>query len=98
FGWTASTLQRHGHAYTLLSSDGQPVAGVAQRPAGPQDQAHGRWIVYFSVADVPRTIGVAQANGGHVVFPAKDLAQRGTQALLADSQGALFGILHSSSG
>ncbi|HEX3728419.1 MAG TPA: VOC family protein [Opitutaceae bacterium] len=98
FGWTASTLQRHGHAYTLLSCDGQPVAGVAQRPAGPQDEARGRWIVYFSVADVPRTIATAQANGGRVVFPAKDLAQRGTQALLADNQGALFGVLHSSSG
>jgi predicted enzyme related to lactoylglutathione lyase len=98
FGWTATALPRHGHPYTVLFCNGQPVAGVAQRPAAAQDQGRGRWIPYLAVADVPRTIAVAQAHGGRVVFPAKDLPQRGTQALLADDQGALIGILHSSSG
>ncbi|HVW22030.1 MAG TPA: VOC family protein [Opitutaceae bacterium] len=98
FGWTANTLRRHGRAYTILSSGGQPVAGVAERPAAARDQGRGRWIVYLSVADVPRTVAVALANGGRVVFPPKELPARGTQAMLADDQGGLFGILHSSSG
>lgn len=98
FGWTATTLQRANHSYTVFLNDGHPVAGVALRPVTPQDQGRGRWVTYLAVADVPRTLAIATANGGRVLVPAKDLPNRGVQALLADNEGGIFGVLHSSSG
>jgi predicted enzyme related to lactoylglutathione lyase len=99
FGWTAGTIDRpRGVTYVVLSNDGQPVAGVAYRAAPQGDTGGGRWISYFAVADVDQAIATATGLGGKVVHPARALAQRGTQGILADSQGSFFGIIHSSSG
>jgi predicted enzyme related to lactoylglutathione lyase len=74
------------------------VAGVIFRDAPQGDTGQGRWVNYLTVADVDKTIAAAAALGGQVVHPARLLASRGTQALLADSQGSLIGVMHSSTG
>ncbi|HTB79410.1 MAG TPA: VOC family protein [Opitutaceae bacterium] len=99
FGWTAETIKRpNGNKYTVLSNNGQPVAGVVFRTAPHGDTGHGRWINYVAVTDVAQTITVVTGLGGKVVHPPKYLPQRGTQAILTDSQGSLLGVIQSSSG
>lgn len=98
FGWTATRIQRPHAVYTVLSADGNPVAGIAVRTVAGQEAGKGRWIPYIAVSDVPRTLSLARKNGARVILPAKDLAERGTQALFLDPQGAPVGILQSSSG
>jgi|HubBroStandDraft_6_1064221.scaffolds.fasta_scaffold156083_3 predicted enzyme related to lactoylglutathione lyase len=99
FGWNVETITRpSGNKYNILSNNGQPVAGVVFRAAPHGDTGQGRWISYVAVADVAQTIATATGLGGKVVHPAKNLPQRGTQAILTDSQGSLLGLIQSSSG
>jgi predicted enzyme related to lactoylglutathione lyase len=99
FGWTAATIQRpSGATYVVLSSDGQPVAGVVFRDSPKGDTGQGRWISYISVSDVAQTVAAATGLGGRIVHPTKMLPGRGTQAMLTDSEGSLIGVVHSSTG
>ena len=52
----------------------------------------------LSVADAAAAAHQAEAHGGTVVIPPTAVAQRGTHALLRDADGALFGLLQSSTG
>lgn len=102
FGWEATTVERMTnsgtHSYIGLTNGGEPIAGIARRPSRMQDAIHGRWVGYISVADVGKALTAATAGGGRVLFPAKELPQRGTQAIFIDPEGAELGVLHSSSG
>ena len=102
FGWTAATIDRTNasgpHSYIVLSVAGRPIAGIVKRPVRMQDEVHGRWIGYVSVPDVARALAAATGGGGQVFFPIKDMAQRGTQAVFSDPDGAVLGVMHSSSG
>lgn len=102
FGWEATTIERTTtsgrHSYTILANGGEPVAGLAHLLSRKQDAAHGRWVGYVSVPDVAKALAAATAAGGHVLFPARDLPRRGTQAIFVDPEGAELGVLHSSSG
>ncbi len=103
FGWTATTIDRttpeHGTlSFILLSNGDRPVAGIALGPPKLRNDVRGHWLGFVSVADVTKTLAAAVANGGHVLSPTKDLPQRGVQAMFTDREGAIVGILHSSSG
>lgn len=102
FGWEATTVERTTksgtHSYLVLANGGEPVAGVAGRPLRGPGTVQGRWVGYVSVPDVAKALAAATAGGGRVLFPAKDLPQRGTQAVLVDPEGAELGVLHSSAG
>ena len=102
FGWQGSTVERSTpsgiHHYTVLSVGDRPIAGIALRPARMKDEVHGKWVGYVSVPDVARAIAAATAGGGHVFFPIKNFAHRGTQAVFTDAEGATLGVMHSSTG
>ncbi len=102
FGWTAQPIERvtpsGTHIYIVLSSAERPIAGIALRPEKMKDQVHGRWVGYVSVPDVPAALAAATTGGGRVLFPDKDLPQRGSQAVFIDSEGAILGLIHSTSG
>jgi predicted enzyme related to lactoylglutathione lyase len=102
FGWKSATLERTTpsgtHHYIVLSVGDRPIAGIVNRSVLTTDEVHGRWVGYVSVPDVAQAVVAATAGGGRVVAPARVLAQRGAQALLADPEGATLGVMHSSSG
>ncbi len=102
FGWGATPIERATPAgtrtYMLLTNDGVPVAGLAHLSARPPEASHGRWVGYVSVPDVAKALAAATAAGGRVLFPAKDLPRRGTQAIFLDPEGAELGLLHASAG
>ncbi len=101
FGWRAATIERPTpsgtRTYVVLSNGGEPVAGIGHR-SPRRAGAAGLWIGYVSVPDVTKALAAATAGGGRVLFPAKDLPRRGTQAIFVDPEGAELGLLHSTSG
>jgi predicted enzyme related to lactoylglutathione lyase len=56
-----------------------------------QDDAAPHWRIEFWVDDVDATVARGLEGGGRVVVPAYDVAIF-RQAVLADPQGAVFGI------
>jgi predicted enzyme related to lactoylglutathione lyase len=98
FGWTSRAIERNGHPYYVLSNGDRPIAGIAPLTLRFKAASQGRWVRFVSVPDVPRTVQLVTAAGGHIIFPAREIPQRGSQAVLSDQEGALIGVLHSSSG
>ena len=102
FGWTFIRVGDGPARYTLASKAGYPVAGLAARepppgPKGPQVR-QAWWIAYLSVADVDQAAADVIARGGQTLIPARTLEGRGRMVVLADPDGAPFGLLRSSSG
>lgn len=95
--WINSTA---GRQYGMFYKDGFAVAGVAERPgADPDpDRPYGRWIYYLSVADVGRSVSDVEARGGRVLLEQRSYPDRGEFAILADPEGALFGVMDSTTG
>jgi uncharacterized protein len=85
--------------YVIGANDERPLCGIFQRPR-PEDQpqAKPRWIGYLSVANVKRAERAVTNAGGRVLAEPRKFPRRGEQALFADAEGALFGVIKSSSG
>ena len=102
FGWGATAIERTTksgtHSYVILSNGDEPVAGLAGLTSRKPGALRSRWVGYISVPDVAKALATATAAGGRILFPAKDLPRRGTQAIFVDPEGAVLGVLHSSSG
>ena len=97
FGWTFQDVAG-AHAYALALLQGMPVAGIAQRTIAPGKQRQPAWHIFLSVRDAGTAVSAATARGGRLLAPLRDYPDRGRAAVLADPQGAVFGILQSQSG
>jgi uncharacterized protein len=98
FGWKFESTGAGKEAYTLVRADGRPIAGIVHY-AKPADAVRsGRWLAFMSVPDVARTADQTTASGGKVLVPSKALHGRGEVAVLADPEGALFGVIHTAGG
>jgi predicted enzyme related to lactoylglutathione lyase len=99
FGW--SIVRRGGgeRAYRLARLDGRPVAGLLRIADGRDGRRPAsRWIGLLSVADVDAAIDRVVADGGaRLVAPTLQLG-RGRVALVADPEGAPFGLIRSLDG
>ena len=102
FGWNASTIKyttpSGKHPYLVLSVEDRPIAGIALRQPRMRDDAHGRWVGYVSVPDIARALAAATGNSGKILTRARELPQRGAQAIISDPDGAVIGMMHSSTG
>jgi predicted enzyme related to lactoylglutathione lyase len=98
FGWQYENYGSGKNAYTMIRVNGRPIAGIVHY-AKPADAARSaRWLALMSVPDVARTAEQAAAAGGRVLVPPKDLPGRGKVAVLADPEGALFGVIRTAGG
>lgn len=97
FGWTAQSVPGRGPR-SILSLNGRPIAGIVTRSARMQDLAHGRWVPFASVPNVAAALSAAAADGGRTLHAAHSVPDRGEQGVFEDAEGALFGVVHSSSG
>jgi predicted enzyme related to lactoylglutathione lyase len=95
FGWT---FYDYG-GYIIGKNDDRPLCGMFQRsrPAD-QPQAKPRWFLYLSVASVDKARRAALTAGGRELAPPRKIPDRGEQAVFADAEGAMFGVVKSSSG
>jgi predicted enzyme related to lactoylglutathione lyase len=94
FGWKFSNLGN----YVVALNDGRPMAGMFQRPRPKDRVAEPRWFGYVSVPSVDRARRAVISAGGRVLAPPEKMPDRGEQAVFADPEGAVFGVIKSSHG
>lgn len=94
FGWRF--YDTGGYAIGL--NDERPLCGMFQRPRPKDQSAHPRWFGYISVPSVAKAEKTVTNLGGKVMAAAREFPKRGAQAVFADPEGALFGVIKSTSG
>lgn len=95
FGWTFAQVGN----YAIAANEERPLCGMLQvrRPANRPD-ARPRWVGYISVASVAKAQRAVTRSGGRVLAEPIIFPKRGEQALFADPEGTIFGVMKSSSG
>jgi len=91
-GWTPQAWDRDP-SYTVLLTPKGPVGGMTK--PGPDMQGVGatpQWLSYIGTTHLEETVSAAQRHGGRVLKGAADIPGGGRYAVLADPQGAVFGI------
>jgi len=94
FGWK---FYDYG-GYLIGRNDDRPMCGMFQRPRPADPNAKPRWLGYLSVPNVERAKEAVTKAGGRVLAPPQKMPKRGEQAVFADPEGALFGVVKSSAG
>jgi len=85
-------------SYYVAENDSHPIAGVFQRTRPANSKAKPRWFGYISVPNVSKVEGIVNSSGGRTIEPRSNFPKRGEQAVFTDPEGALFGVMKSSSG
>jgi predicted enzyme related to lactoylglutathione lyase len=98
FGWNIEQSGPAPERYSVVTNAGRRIGGILQRPAPPGAAAGARWISLMSIPNVIHATQYAQGRGGKVLIAPADLPHRGAHAILRDPQGAVFGVLRSSTG
>ncbi len=98
FGWTFRDIPVQRLHYAEALADGHNVAGLIERPLPPDSPHKPDWLPFISAPATDAAVAAATANGGHVLFPARDIPGFGREAVLADPQGGVFAVLQSVSG
>jgi predicted enzyme related to lactoylglutathione lyase len=98
FGWTFRDVRVGSAQYAEASLDQRPVAGIVSRPMRAGEKRQPAWLSFVAVADVDAATNAAVRDGGRALSNPHDVPGRGRIAVLADPQGAVFGVLASSSG
>jgi hypothetical protein len=95
FGWTFYAVG----PYLIAANDERPLCGMFQRPRpANRPDATPRWFGYISVPNIDRAERAVGQAGGKVLSPPAKFPKRGEQAVCRDPEGALFGLIKSSSG
>ena len=92
FGWGAHTHEGP-IAYTEWQQDGRSMAGMMPMGADIPAQVPPHWVVYFGAADCDASTARAAELGGTVVVPPMDIQDGLRFSVVADPQGAVFGVL-----
>jgi len=90
FGWDLTLSPRDASGYLHIRNAGQWIGGIP--PAvdrHPPTPPH--WMVWFQVPDCDAA--VAAAAGAHILSPPRSMERVGRIAVLADPQGADFGLI-----
>jgi predicted enzyme related to lactoylglutathione lyase len=96
-GWHFSDTTVLGRKYTVARLGKQPVAGM-RGPDAELGKTASHWLPYMSTADVDATVTRAKTAGAKVLAGPVDVGTLGRAAVLADPQGAPFGIVRLSAG
>ena len=98
FGWKFDVIHPGSKDVVLASMAGHPLGCIVQR-ALPQGEARqSAWLVFFSVSDLDAAGGLALKEGAQALSKPRTVPGHGRQGVYADPQGAVFGMLASSSG
>lgn len=88
-GWQSQDSGLPGFDYLLAKSGDDMVAGLAN--ADGDEPPH--WLIYFAVDDCDASVQQALKAGAKVLDGPTDIPKTGRYAIIADPQGARFGIL-----
>jgi predicted enzyme related to lactoylglutathione lyase len=94
FGWTSrhSEMGEGQPPYTEFLLDGESVAGASEMNAMVPSEVPSYWLIYFSVDDVDAAFRKAMELGASEQLEPQDFPG-GRFAIVADPQGASFGLL-----
>ncbi|MCK6523758.1 VOC family protein [Myxococcota bacterium] len=96
FSWTSKDVDMGPMGtYTILNHGEEMVAGAMQ---GPNPEIPSHWINYVTVDDVDASAAQVVQLGGQVFMPPTDAPEIGRFAIVADPEGAVFGLLRDPSG
>jgi predicted enzyme related to lactoylglutathione lyase len=90
FGYDYNDMSGDGFQYSTLELNDGPVGGIGELAQDADMPPH--WMVYFAVEDTDAMVEKAVGLGGVVLKSAFDTPQ-GRIAILADDQGAVFGLV-----
>lgn len=91
-GWTAvESPMPDGMVYTVFSNGGRPICGMMEM-GDEFAEVPPRWMTYFASVDADATVATLKEHGGAVHVPVTEFPDMGRFAMLADPQGAAFGI------
>ncbi len=85
--------------YSLIRHNGRLIGGMVNEnrlPAAEEERS--QWVILMSVPDVDGATERLLADGGTVLTPPTDIADRGRMAVVADPQGALLALLQAKGG
>ena len=89
-GWGVQPAEQPGMAYTVLTVEGQGVAGAMPTPPELQGKVPPCWMTYVAVDDVDAAAAKVTALGGTVQRPPTDVPGVIRFAVVSDPQGAGF--------
>ena len=89
FGWESEDAGPDYGGYINFSKDGAKVAGAMAKQSPEQPET---WGVYLAVDDADATVAAAEAHGGQVLAPVRDVMDLGRMAFLTDAGGAVVGL------
>ena len=98
FGWKFETLQTGVKEDVLVTVNGRQVGCLLQRPMPAGEPRQSTWLAFFAVRDVDAARSIALKNGAKSLWGPKTFEGHGRQAVLSDPEGAVFGMLASSTG
>jgi len=86
-------------AYSLIRHNGRLIGGMVNQAS--LNNARGdisQWVVLMSVADADEASRRFAAEGGQILTPPTDVADRGRMAVVVDPQGALLALVETREG
>ena len=92
FGWHMDDMQIPGMSYTILHAAGREVGGIMAIPADAAGMPP-MWGTYVTVDNVDATARQAQALGGQVLVPPRDIPEVGRFCVIRDPQGAVISAI-----
>lgn len=91
--WTFNDLPIPDGTYTMLLSEGEVVAALAQLPEDMQSNGvSSHWGHYVSVDDVDAMVSKVEAAGGTVIVPPFDVMEEGRMLVLQDPHGVTLSL------
>ena len=96
-GWGVSTGHANDDDYGFIARSDGGMAGGFLRLSSDMVE-HGTrpaWIGYLHIVDIDAAVGEIEAAGGKSLMPARDVEIAGRIAMIADPQGAAFGLVGS---
>ncbi len=88
FGWGWGGADEYAEAQV----GGRTIGGAMPRPEGMPSEVPDHWLVYFGATDVDGDAKKATALGATILVDPTDIPGTGRFAVLADPQGAAFGL------
>jgi predicted enzyme related to lactoylglutathione lyase len=99
FGWSFKDTPLGSRAiYSQAYLGDQPVAGLVELKLNSGEQRQPSWISFMSTPNVDTSAAAAMTNGAKQLLAPRVVAGRGKEAIYADPQGAVFGMITSQSG
>jgi predicted enzyme related to lactoylglutathione lyase len=89
-GWKTRPFDKGMVDYTIIQKGKTGMGGIMKCP---KPGLPAQWIPYILVADVDATVKKAAKLRGKIFMPPFDVPTVGRIAVLADPQGAAFGII-----